>query len=150
MFSFDFSDDEVCSKFLVSISRLLLVIFGEFNLYSFLVNFISFIGKVSFVFRILKYVNKVKFFGIYTESKKVVKQDSGIQENKENQTIKKSVIRRGKVVGNQELVKVFSGELVKSRGRRKVIEKLNVFFVNQKSVKIKDKICVYDFDEKDL
>lgn len=148
MFSFDFSDDEVCSKFLVSIGRLLLVIFGYQE--SFLVNFISFIGKVSFVFRILKYVNKVKFFGIYTESKKVVKQDSGIQENKENQTIKKSVIRRGKVVVNQELVKVFSGELVKSRGRRKVIEKLNVFFVNQKSVKIKDKICVYDFDEKDL
>lgn len=148
MFSFDFSDDEVCSKFLVSISRLLLVIFGYQE--SFLVNFISFIGKVSFVFRILKYVNKVKFFGIYTESKKVVKQDSGIQENKENQTIKKSVIRRGKVAVNQELVKVFSGELVKSRGRRKVIEKLNVFFVNQKSVKIKDKICVYDFDEKDL
>lgn len=148
MFSFDFSDDEVCSKFLVSISRLLLVIFGYQE--SFLVNFISFIGKVSFVFRILKYVNKVKFFGIYTESKKVVKQDSGIQENKENQTIKKSVIRRGKVAVNQELVKVFSGELVKSRGMRKVIEKLNVFFVNQKSVKIKDKICVYDFDEKDL
>lgn len=148
MFSFDFSDDEVCSKFLVSIGRLLLVIFGYQE--SFLVNFISFIGKVSFVFRILKYVNKVKFFGIYTESKKVVKQDSGIQENKENQTIKKSVIRRVKVVVNQELVKVFSGELVKSRGRRKVIEKLNVFFVNQKSVKIKDKICVYDFDEKDL
>lgn len=148
MFSFDFSDDEVCSKFLVSISRLLLVIFGYQE--SFLVNFISFIGKVSFVFRILKYVNKVKFFGIYTESKKVVKQDSGIQENKENQMIKKSVIRRGKVAVNQELVKVFSGELVKSRGRRKVIEKLNVFFVNQKSVKIKDKICVYDFDEKDL
>lgn len=148
MFSFDFSDDEVCSKFLVSISRLLLVIFGYQE--SFLVNFISFIGKVSFVFRILKYVNKVKFFGIYTESKKVVKQDSGIQENKENQIIKKSVIRRGKVAVNQELVKVFSGELVKSRGRRKVIEKLNVFFVNQKSVKIKDKICVYDFDEKDL
>lgn len=148
MFSFDFSDDEVCSKFLVSISRLLLVIFGYQE--SFLVNFISFIGKVSFVFRILKYVNKVKFFGIYTESKKVVKQDSGIQENKENQTIKKSVIRRGKVAVYQELVKVFSGELVKSRGRRKVIEKLNVFFVNQKSVKIKDKICVYDFDEKDL
>lgn len=148
MFSFDFSDDEVCSKFLVSISRLLLVIFGYQE--SFLVNFISFIGKVSFVFRILKYVNKVKFFGIYMESKIVVKQDSGIQENKENQTIKKSVIRRGKVVVNQELVKVFSGELVKSRGRRKVIEKLNVFFVNQKSVKIKDKICVYDFDEKDL
>lgn len=148
MFSFDFSDDEVCSKFLVSISRLLLVIFGYQE--SFLVNFISFIGKVSFVFRILKYVNKVKFFDIYTESKKVVKQDSGIQENKENQTIKKSVIRRGKVAVNQELVKVFSGELVKSRGRRKVIEKLNVFFVNQKSVKIKDKICVYDFDEKDL
>lgn len=148
MFSFDFSDDEVCSKFLVSIGRLLLVIFGYQE--SFLVNFISFIGKVSFVFRILKYVNKVKFFGIFTESKKVVKQDSGIQENKENQTIKKSVIRRGKVVVNQELVKVFSGELVKSRGRRKVIEKLNVFFVNQKSVKIKDKICVYDFDEKDL
>lgn len=147
MFSFDFSDDEVCSKFLVSISRLLLVIFGY---QSFLVNFISFIGKVSFVFRILKYVNKVKFFDIYIESKKVVKQDSGIQENKENQTIKKSVIRRGKVAVNQELVKVFSGELVKSRGRRKVIEKLNVFFVNQKSVKIKDKICVYDFDEKDL
>lgn len=148
MFSFDFSDDEVCSKFLVSIGRLLLVIFGYQE--SFLVNFISFIGKVSFVFRILKYVNKVKFFGIFTESKKVVKQDSGIQENKENQTIKKSVIRRVKVVVNQELVKVFSGELVKSRGRRKVIEKLNVFFVNQKSVKIKDKICVYDFDEKDL
>lgn len=148
MFSFDFSDDEVCSKFLVSIGRLLLVIFGYQE--SFLVNFISFIGKVSFVFRILKYVNKVKFFGIYTESKKVVKQDSGIQENKENQTIKKSVIRRGKVVVNYKLVKVFSGELVKSRGRRKVIEKLNVFFVNQKSVKIKDKICVYDFDEKDL
>lgn len=148
MFSFDFSDDEVCLKFLVSISRLILVIFGYQE--SFLVNFISFIGKVSFVFRILKYVNKVKFFGIYTESKKVVKQDSGIQENKENQTIKKSVIRRGKVAVNQELVKVFSGELVKSRGRRKVIEKLNVFFVNQKSVKIKDKICVYDFDEKDL
>lgn len=148
MFSFDFSDDEVCSKFLVSIGRLLLVIFGYQE--SFLVNFISFIGKVSFVFRILKYVNKVKFFGIYTESKKVVKQDSGIQENKENQIIKKSVIRRGKVAVNQELVKVFSGELVKSRGRRKVIEKLNVFFVNQKSVKIKDKICVYDFDEKDL
>lgn len=148
MFSFDFSDDEVCSKFLVSISRLLLVIFGYQE--SFLVNFISFIGKVSFVFRILKYVNKVKFFGIYMESKIVVKQDSGIQENKENQTIKKSVIRRGKVAVNQELVKVFSGELVKSRGRRKVIEKLNVFFVNQKSVKIKDKICVYDFDEKDL
>lgn len=148
MFSFDFSDDEVCSKFLVSIGRLLLVIFGYQE--SFLVNFISFIGKVSFVFRILKYMNKVKFFGIFTESKKVVKQDSGIQENKENQTIKKSVIRRGKVVVNQELVKVFSGELVKSRGRRKVIEKLNVFFVNQKSVKIKDKICVYDFDEKDL
>lgn len=148
MFSFDFSDDEVCSKFLVSISRLLLVIFGYQE--SFLVIFISFIGKVSFVFRILKYVNKVKFFGIYTESKKVVKQDSGIQENKENQTIKKSVIRRGKVAVNQELVEVFSGELVKSRGRRKVIEKLNVFFVNQKSVKIKDKICVYDFDEKDL
>lgn len=148
MFSFDFSDDEVCSKFLVSIGRLLLVIFGYQE--SFLVNFISFIGKVSFVFRISKYVNKVKFFGIYTESKKVVKQDSGIQENKENQTIKKSVIRRGKVAVNQELVKVFSGELVKSRGRRKVIEKLNVFFVNQKSVKIKDKICVYDFDEKDL
>lgn len=148
MFSFDFSDDEVCSKFLVSISRLLLVIFGYQE--SFLVNFISFIGKVSFVFRILKYVNKVKFFGIYMESKIVVKQDSGIQENKENQIIKKSVIRRGKVVVNQELVKVFSGELVKSRGRRKVIEKLNVFFVNQKSVKIKDKICVYDFDEKDL
>lgn len=148
MFSFDFSDDEVCSKFLVSISRLLLVIFGYQE--SFLVNFISFIGKVSFVFRILKYVNKVKFFGIYTESKKVVKQDSGIQENKENQIIKKSVIRKGKVAVNQELVKVFSGELVKSRGRRKVIEKLNVFFVNQKSVKIKDKICVYDFDEKDL
>lgn len=148
MFSFDFSDDEVCSKFLVSISRLLLVIFGYQE--SFLVNFISFIGRVSFVFRILKYVNKVKFFGIFTESKKVVKQDSGIQENKENQTIKKSVIRRGKVAVNQELVKVFSGELVKSRGRRKVIEKLNVFFVNQKSVKIKDKICVYDFDEKDL
>lgn len=148
MFSFDFSDDEVCSKFLVSISRLLLVIFGYQE--SFLVNFISFIGKVSFVFRILKYVNKVKFFGIYTESKKVVKQDSGIQENKENQTIKKSVIRKGKVAVNQELVKVFSGELVKSRGRRKVIEKLNVFFVNRKSVKIKDKICVYDFDEKDL
>lgn len=148
MFSFDFSDDEVCSKFLVSISRLLLVIFGYQE--SFLVNFISFIGKVSFVFRISKYVNKVKFFGIYTESKKVVKQDSGIQENKENQTIKKSVIRRGKVAVNQELVKVFSGELVKSRGSRKVIEKLNVFFVNQKSVKIKDKICVYDFDEKDL
>lgn len=148
MFSFDFSDDEVCSKFLVSISRLLLVIFGYQE--SFLVNFISFIGKVSFVFRILKYVNKVKFFCIYTESKKVVKQDNGIQENKENQTIKKSVIRRGKVAVNQELVKVFSGELVKSRGRRKVIEKLNVFFVNQKSVKIKDKICVYDFDEKDL
>lgn len=148
MFSFDFSDDEVCLKFLVSIGRLLLVIFGYQE--SFLVNFISFIGKVSFVFRILKYVNKVKFFGIFTESKKVVKQDSGIQENKENQTIKKSVIRRGKVVVNQELVKVFSGELVKSRGRRKVIEKLNVFFVNQKSVKIKDKICVYDFDEKDL
>lgn len=147
MFSFDFSDDEVCSKFLVSISRLL-VIFGYQE--SFLVNFISFIGKVSFVFRILKYVNKVKFFGIYTESKKVVKQDSGIQENKENQMIKKSVIRRGKVAVNQELVKVFSGELLKSRGRRKVIEKLNVFFVNQKSVKIKDKICVYDFDEKDL
>lgn len=144
MFSFDFSDDEVCSKFLVSISRLLLVIFGYQE--SFLVNFISFIGKVSFVFRISKYVNKVKFFGIYTESKKVMKQDSGIQENKENQTIKKSVIRRGKVAVNQELVKVFSGELVKSRGRRKVIEKLNVFFVNQKSVKI----CVYDFDEKDL
>lgn len=134
--------------FLVSISRLLLVIFGYQE--SFLVNFISFIGKVSFVFRILKYVNKVKFFGIFTESKKVVKQDSGIQENKENQIIKKSVIRRGKVAVNQELVKVFSGELVKSRGRRKVIEKLNVFFVNQKSVKIKDKICVYDFDEKDL
>lgn len=148
MFSFDFSDDEVCSKFLVSISRLLLVIFGYQE--SFLVNFISFIGKVSFVFRILKYVNKVKFFDIYTESKKVVKQDSGIQENKENQIIRKSVIRRGKVAVNQELVKVFSGELVKSRGRRKVIEKLNVFFVNQKSVKIKDKICVYDFDEKDL
>lgn len=148
MFSFDFSDDEVCSKFLVSISRLILVIFGYQE--SFLVNFISFIGKVSLVFRILKYVNKVKFFGIYTESKKVVKQDSGIQENKENQMIKKSVIRRGKVAVNQELVKVFSGELVKSRGRRKVIEKLNVFFVNQKSVKIKDKICVYDFDEKDL
>lgn len=148
MFSFDFSDDEVCSKFLVSIGRLLLVIFGYQE--SFLVNFISFIGKVSFVFRISKYVNKVKFFGIFTESKKVVKQDSGIQENKENQTIKKSVIRRGKVAVNQELVKVFSGELVKSRGRRKVIEKLNVFFVNQKSVKIKDKICVYDFDEKDL
>lgn len=148
MFSFDFSDDEVCSKFLVSISRLLLVIFGYQE--SFLVNFISFIGKVSLVFRILKYVNKVKFFDIYIESKKVVKQDSGIQENKENQTIKKSVIRRGKVAVNQELVKVFSGELVKSRGRRKVIEKLNVFFVNQKSVKIKDKICVYDFDEKDL
>lgn len=148
MFSFDFSDDEVCSKFLVSISRLILVIFGYQE--SFLVNFISFIGKVSFVFRILKYVNKVKFFGIFTESKKVVKQDSGIQENKENQTIRKSVIRRGKVAVNQELVKVFSGELVKSRGRRKVIEKLNVFFVNQKSVKIKDKICVYDFDEKDL
>lgn len=148
MFSFDFSDDEVCSKFLVSISRLLLVIFGYQE--SFLVNFISFIGKVSFVFRISKYVNKVKFFGIYMESKIVVKQDSGIQENKENQTIKKSVIRRGKVAVNQELVKVFSGELVKSRGRRKVIEKLNVFFVNQKSVKIKDKICVYDFDEKDL
>lgn len=148
MFSFDFSDDEVCSKFLVSIGRLLLVIFGYQE--SFLVNFISFIGKVSFVFRILKYVNKVKFFGIYTESKKVVKQDSGIQENKENQTIKKSVIRRGKVVVNYKLVKVFSGELVKSRGRWKVIEKLNVFFVNQKSVKIKDKICVYDFDEKDL
>lgn len=148
MFSFDFSDDEVCSKFLVSISRLLLVIFGYQE--SFLVNFISFIGKVSFVFRILKYVNKVKFFGIYMESKIVVKQDSGIQENKENQTIKKSVIRKGKVAVNQELVKVFSGELVKSRGRRKVIEKLNVFFVNQKSVKIKDKICVYDFDEKDL
>lgn len=148
MFSFDFSDDEVCSKFLVSISRLLLVIFGYQE--SFLVNFISFIGKVSFVFRILKYVNKVKFFGIYTESKKVVKQDSGIQENKENQKIKKSVIRKGKVAVNQELVKVFSGELVKSRGRRKVIVKLNVFFVNQKSVKIKDKICVYDFDEKDL
>lgn len=148
MFSFDFSDDEVCSKFLVSIGRLLLVIFGYQE--SFLVNFISFIGKVSFVFRILKYVNKVKFFGIFTESKKVVKQDSGIQENKENQIIKKSVIRRGKVAVNQELVKVFSGELVKSRGRRKVIEKLNVFFVNQKSVKIKDKICVYDFDEKDL
>lgn len=148
MFSFDFSDDEVCSKFLVSIGRLLLVIFGYQE--SFLVNFISFIGKVSFVFRILKYVNKVKFFGIFTESKKVVKQDSGIQENKENQTIKKSVIRRGKVAVYQELVKVFSGELVKSRGRRKVIEKLNVFFVNQKSVKIKDKICVYDFDEKDL
>lgn len=148
MFSFDFSDDEVCLKFLVSIGRLLLVIFGYQE--SFLVNFISFIGKVSFVFRILKYVNKVKFFGIYTESKKVVKQDSGIQENKENQTIKKSVIRKGKVAVNQELVKVFSGELVKSRGRRKVIEKLNVFFVNQKSVKIKDKICVYDFDEKDL
>lgn len=147
MFSFDFSDDEVCSKFLVSIGRLLLVIFGYQE--SFLVNFISFIGKVSFVFRILKYI-KVKFFGIYTESKKVVKQDSGIQENKENQTIKKSVIRKGKVAVNQELVKVFSGELVKSRGRRKVIEKLNVFFVNQKSVKIKDKICVYDFDEKDL
>lgn len=148
MLSFDFSDDEVCSKFLVSIGRLLLVIFGYQE--SFLVNFISFIGKVSFVFRILKYVNKVKFFGIFTESKKVVKQDSGIQENKENQIIKKSVIRRGKVAVNQELVKVFSGELVKSRGRRKVIEKLNVFFVNQKSVKIKDKICVYDFDEKDL
>lgn len=148
MFSFDFSDDEVCSKFLVSIGRLLLVIFGYQE--SFLVNFISFIGKVSFVFRILKYVNKVKFFGIFTESKKVVKQDSGIQENKENQIIKKSVIRRGKVAVNQELVKVFSGELVRSRGRRKVIEKLNVFFVNQKSVKIKDKICVYDFDEKDL
>lgn len=148
MFSFDFSDDEVCSKFLVSIGRLLLVIFGYQE--SFLVNFISFIGKVSFVFRILKYVNKVKFFGIFTEGKKVVKQDSGIQENKENQTIKKSVIRKGKVAVNQELVKVFSGELVKSRGRRKVIEKLNVFFVNQKSVKIKDKICVYDFDEKDL
>lgn len=79
MFSFDFSDDEVCSKFLVSISYLLLVIFGYQE--SFLVNFISFIGKVSFVFRILKYVNKVKFFDIYTESKKVVKQDSGIQEN---------------------------------------------------------------------
>lgn len=148
MFSSDSSDDEVCSKLPVSIGRLSSVTPGHQESSS--ANSTPSTGKASSVSRIPKYVNKAKFSGTHTESKKAVKQDSGTQENKENQTTKKSVTRRGKAAVNQEPAKASSGEPVKSRGRRKVTEKPNASSVNQKSAKTKDKTCVYDFDEKDL
>ena len=147
MFSSDSSEDEVCSKLLVSNNKCSSVTPSYPDSSS--ANSTPATGKGNCRSRIPKYVNRGRVSDAQPESsdskgRKTKKQDTATQDNKENLPTK-----RGKAAASQEPSKVSNGEPAKtsSRSRRKATGKQNYISSGVSSTQTKDEECVYDFNE---